>query len=35
MSDQKGNLSHKTCDFVFKNVLRGKPENVNLLMNYS
>lgn len=28
MSDQKINLSHKTCDQVFKNVLRGKPDNV-------
>lgn len=32
MSDQKNILSHKTCDFVFKNVLRGKPENVNYLL---
>jgi hypothetical protein len=34
MSDQKINLSHKTCDRVFKNVLRGKPENVRYIFYF-
>jgi len=34
MSDQKISLSQITCEFTFKNVLRGNAENV-LLYLYS